>query len=108
MKTIFLIMLTGLLMGCASSRVLTGKAHPAISPENVRIYQEMPAGAEEVGLVSAQNAWNFNQEHVVSGMKKQAAKMGANGIVISTAKTSAWTGVSGQGKAIFVDDVKAK
>lgn len=80
--------LATLLAGCASSAVLVGKARPAISPDAVRIYLTPPAKYEEVALLTASSemSWAITEQGkmnaVMQGLKEEAAKYGANGILL--------------------------
>lgn len=77
-----------LLTGCASSAVLIGKARPEISPEQVKLYLRPPNKFEEIALLesSSRNSWAITSQGkmdaVIQRLKKEAAKLGANGILI--------------------------
>jgi hypothetical protein len=77
-----------LLTGCASSAVLIGKARPAISPEQVKLYLRPPKKFEEIALLesSSRNSWAITSQGkmdtVIQRLKEEAAKLGANGILI--------------------------
>jgi hypothetical protein len=74
---------------CASSHVLTGTARPEIDPSQVKIYSHPPANFEEVALLTATSAssWAVTEQGqtnvVIEGLKKEAAKLGANGVLIT-------------------------
>ena len=115
MKTAFVICLVAfilVLQGCASSSVLVGKARPAISPDKVKLYLTPPAKYEEVALLEASGeySWAFTNQSqmnaVIDLLKEEAAKLGANGILIRTTGegSSGYAGsVVGTGKsAVFV------
>jgi uncharacterized protein YbjQ (UPF0145 family) len=86
----------------------------------VKIYLEPPATFDVIGLVDATSDAGWTQQgslnYAIEELKKQAAKLGANGVlIVATGETT--TGVvSGQnyaipvtgktvhGKAIFVND----
>ena len=77
------------LAACATdSIVLTGTARPAISPAEVRIYSQPPAVFEEIAILNASKNSAFTTggqktvDKVVEGLKEQAAKIGANGIIL--------------------------
>ena len=74
--------------GTSGSRILVGTTRPAITPENVKIYIRPPAKYEEIAIVNAtsKNAFASDQSLTDSAlfqMKKEAAKLGANGILLS-------------------------
>jgi hypothetical protein len=77
------------LAACATdSIVLTGTARPAISPADVRIYSQPPAVFEEIAILNASKNSAFTTggqktvDKVVEGLKEEAAKLGANGIIL--------------------------
>ena len=77
-----------LLVACASSAVLVGTARPAISPEQVKIYLRAPKKYEEVALLEASSKASFSisdqgkMNVVIERLKAEAAKLGANGILL--------------------------
>lgn len=74
---------------CASSHVLIGQARPAISPDQVKLYVRPPAKYEEIAILQASDrgAVAFTDQgrmnKVIARLKKEAAELGANGILIS-------------------------
>ena len=95
MKNVLLAITSGLLMlavsGCTtidSSHIITGTTHTATKPEQVKLYSDAPATPFEViGIVSisANNDWVNGQElldDAITALKQEAAKLGANGILI--------------------------
>lgn len=85
MKNVLLCTLL-ILTGCASgSHVITGSARPMTSPAAVKIYTEKPANAEVIGSVTCNNPNGFSHSFSskdVSVLKEEAAKMGANGLIV--------------------------
>ena len=79
-----------LMAGCASpsSSVLIGDARPEISAEQVKVYLEKPANYEEIALIEAtsDSSWSFGEQAkmdaVLKRLKQEAAKVGANGILL--------------------------
>jgi uncharacterized protein YbjQ (UPF0145 family) len=126
------------LAACAASNsfVLVGTARPAISPAEVKIYSHPPPTFEEIALLTASSNSVFTPggqktvDTVIERLKEQAAKLGANGIILEgfsdretgslgtgvgggSASSNSAVGVgvggslgiykkSGQGRAIFV------
>lgn len=87
--------------GCATgSAVLAGDARPPIDPRQVKIYLEPPSEYKTIGLVEASSAVEFStqaaQDRAIEELKKQAAKIGANGVLLLSASTqsSGTTGYS--------------
>jgi hypothetical protein len=93
--------------GCStSSRQASGKFHPAISPDDVRIYNFMPARAQIVGTVKVNSfygaTWQQASDDALDKLKIEAAKLGANGIVVNPPDDKASEGASLQGNAIYI------
>ncbi len=122
-KIIALILLVGSLIGCATgSVIITGKTRTAISPSEVKIYLDPPSQFETLAIIEASSDVEFSrqlaQDRVIDKLKSQAAKIGANGILLVTTGTqpSGATGfygngfvysntgdkITAQGKAIYV------
>jgi len=81
--------LAALLLGCAtSSHVMIGTARPPISPESVRVYVQPPERYEEVATLDTSSQGSFaitsqqNMDKAIARMKEEAAKLGANGILL--------------------------
>lgn len=78
-----------LLTGCATSSVVVGKVRPAIAVTAVKVYIRPPAKFEEIALLqtSSEASWAFSEQGkmdaVIKNMKEEAAKLGANGILLS-------------------------
>jgi uncharacterized protein YbjQ (UPF0145 family) len=77
------------LAACASdSIVLTGAARPPIPPSEVRIYSHPPAAFEEIAILNTSKSSAFTTggqktvDKVIAGLKEQAAKLGANGVIL--------------------------
>lgn len=77
------------LQACVSSHVLVGKKRPPISPDQVQIYLHPPAGKyEEVALLDSSSRHSFSftaqgkTDAVIIRLKEEAAKLGANGILL--------------------------
>jgi hypothetical protein len=83
-------LLIAALTGCASSQVaVVGQARPAISPDQVQIYLQPPESRyEQIANLSASSGGSFalsgprKIDKVVERLKKEAAKLGANGILL--------------------------
>ena len=73
--------------GCATGTALvTGVKRDAISFETVRIYHSYPDKYEVIGVVRAESEMGWTDQEsldmAVEEVKKQAAKLGANGIIL--------------------------
>jgi hypothetical protein len=79
-----------MLAGCASSHVeVVGRTRPAIAVEQVQIYLQPPGSKyEEIANLTASSAGSFRitaagqMDTVVERLKHEAAKLGANGILL--------------------------
>ena len=81
------VLLALVLTGCASSsRVLTGQPRPAIDPALVQVYSTPPAGSIEIAQIEATSAAGFGTQGqadaAVARLKREAAALGANGVVL--------------------------
>lgn len=98
MKTLLVAVMAAVLVGCASgSALVTGTVKPPIEDfTTVVLLTEMPEGAEQIAIVKASSDMGWNQQqsldYAVEELKKQAAKVGANAVVITDRDTT--TGVT--------------
>jgi hypothetical protein len=76
------------LAGCVSSHVMIGQARPPIAPDQVKIYWHPPAQYDEIALLdtSSRNSMSFTAQGktdaVIDRLKEEAAKLGANGVLL--------------------------
>lgn len=76
-----------LLAACASSALVTGRPRPPIDPSQVRVYFNTPAVQfEEIALLETKSgALTYGEQNkmnsVVTKLRKEAAKLGANGVL---------------------------
>jgi hypothetical protein len=78
------------LTGCVSTRVsMIGPVRAPTSPDRVQVYLEPPQSTyQQIANVSASSGWSLTLtpgekiEIVVERLKKEAAKLGANGILL--------------------------
>ena len=88
MKLLPMIFLPFYIQGCASGAYqVTGNQRPAIEPDQVTIFINEPSVPFEViGVVSAKSEKGFSDEarleRAKEELKEQAAKIGANGIIL--------------------------
>jgi hypothetical protein len=90
-----------MLSGCVSSHVIVGKVRPPISPDLVQLYLHPPTGKyEEVALLdsSSKHSFSFTAQGktnaVINRLKEEAAKLGANGILLNGVSDQAAGSVS--------------
>jgi len=92
----FLTMVACFYAACATasgSSIVTGQTRPPVDIQTVKLYLEAPQNYEIIGLVTAScdSGWT-DQESLniaIEELKKQAARIGANGVLIEkTDKTT--------------------
>ena len=83
------LLLAAALTGCAtSSHVMLGPARPPIAPEQVQVYTQMPPNAQQIASIDASSRGSLaltsqqNTDKAIARLKAEAAKLGANGIVL--------------------------
>ena len=101
-----------LAVGCATpTHVLVGTPRPPIDPKQVTVYAKAPEKYEEIGIVEASSPTLATSQRktdvMIERLKEQAAKLGANGLLIKElreegsasvgAGTSSWEGNVGVG-----------
>jgi uncharacterized protein YbjQ (UPF0145 family) len=99
-----------LITGCVtSSHHVTGTVRPAIPQDEVKVYDTVPANSKIIGTVSVTSfksmPWEDAYVEALEELKMEAAKLGANGLVIvdyGNPKDSELNGATIDGKAIFV------
>jgi hypothetical protein len=91
------------LAACATdSVVVVGNQRAALSPAEVKIYSHPPSAFEEIAVLNASSSSMFTTggqktvDKVIAGLKEQAAKLGANGIILEGFSDSQ-TGALGTG-----------
>ncbi len=87
-KTTLLIIYFLSIVGCATgSHIVTGKTRPPINPNNVQLYLEPPPEYETIGIVEAASDVELStqaaQDRAIQELKKQAAQIGANGVLVT-------------------------
>lgn len=77
------------IVACApSSHVLVGTARPPTLPSQVKIYSQPPENFQEIAALDASSKSVFsgggqkNTDKVVERLKVEAAKLGANGVIL--------------------------
>ena len=106
-RAIFAIPLCLAIAACASSsQLLTGVPRSAIAPAQVRVYTMAPPGFEEIAVLSASRnsvstaGGERALARMIESMRGQAAKLGANGLLLEdfsdSDPVSVGTGVGSQ------------
>ncbi|WP_417537059.1 hypothetical protein [Marinomonas sp.] len=87
-KCLSVLVLPVLLLGCSTgSHVVTGQQMPEIEVDQVTVFEEAPAfDYDVIGTVRASSDGGFTEESrkekAVQELKEQAAKIGANGVIL--------------------------
>jgi len=95
MSRLFPLLLVLLLAACASSHTLTGTARAPIDPEQVQIYHVAPSVPYEqiAQLTSSSGAFTYGEQNktnsVLNKLRREAAKLGANGVLFVGANDGA-------------------
>lgn len=103
LRPLFLLPLL-VLAGCATSAMVTGRVRPPIDPAQVRVYTVPPPGGfEQIAQLESQSgALVYGEQNklnsVLSNLRKQAAKLGANGVLLVGTEN----GVGGGGTSVGV------
>ena len=103
-KSVFVYLMLLILAGCASasgSAIVVGQVRNPIDPNQVQLYLEAPASYEVIGIVKASSDAGWTEQdsvnYALEELKKQAAKLGANGVLIETTGQQTSTVIGGQG-----------
>jgi len=91
------VLATALLLSLAAcagtSKVMLSEARPPVDPATVRVYTAVPPGSIQIAQLDAKSAVGFGTQGqtdaVVQRLKNEAAKLGANGIVLIGVGTGA-------------------
>ena len=90
-----------LLVACATtSHVITGKTRTPIDPSQVKVYSTAPPSYEEIAVIDATSRMSFSfgdqkkMDAVMERLKKAAAALGANGVLLQSTGTESGGGVS--------------
>src|SRR5579872_5082282 len=81
------------LSGCAASHVLVGTPRPPTTPDQVKLYLRPPAKFEQIALLDASSRGSLTftsqgkTDKAIERLKKEAAKLGANGILLQGVTT---------------------
>ncbi|HEV8260643.1 MAG TPA: hypothetical protein VGQ19_07800 [Burkholderiales bacterium] len=92
------------LAGCATtSHVITGKPRAPIDPSQVTLYSAAPPKYEEIAVVEASSRSSFSfgeqkkMDAVIERLKKEAASLGANGVLLQRTGSDGGGGGIGAG-----------
>jgi hypothetical protein len=86
--TLITVLTIGLAACAPSSHILVGTARPPISPSEVKLYLKPPPSFQEIAVLNASahsvlgTGGQGSVDKVIQRLKEQAAKLGANGILL--------------------------
>lgn len=113
--TVLCLSASALLIGaCASgSSIVTGNTRAPVAPELVKLYLEPPVEFETIGIVNASSASGWTEQgsmdYAIQELKKQAAKLGANGVLLVSSGEKTTTIFNSDAKGnVFASPITAK
>jgi hypothetical protein len=82
----------------SASTVMVGEPRPPISPDRVNVYMEAPRKFDRIAIIrKGSGAWAFSDqtqvEEAIAKIKIEAAKVGANGILLQVVETNSSGGL---------------
>lgn len=113
-KTLWLLFLTSIITACASgSYILTGQQRDPVQPTDVKLYTSPPSNYEVIAIVNASSdaGWTEqgSQDYAVEELKNQAAKLGANGVLLMTTGETSSAAIGSYGNGMmFAIPITAK
>lgn len=87
MRSVLIALFVLALVGCASTHhVMLGQPRPAIDAAQVKVYQVPPKKYEEIARLDARSGVGFGTQGQINSaigrMAREAAKLGANGVIL--------------------------
>jgi hypothetical protein len=110
MRKSILFLIVMFLVGCIPvSHIVVGETREPIDPSNVKIYLESPEEYEKIALIDAGSnfafkdpailfTWQSKMDKVTERLKIEAAKLGANGILIVNTDNKIYRSTSSDGE----------
>lgn len=105
-RSAMLVLCAILAGGCANtSHVITGQPREPIDPSQVTIYTAAPPQYEEIAVIDASSQMSFafgdqnKMDAVMQRLKREAAALGANGVLLQSTGS---TGSGGVGTGVGV------
>jgi hypothetical protein len=97
-----------MLWGCTATEALVGHPRAPISPDQVQIYLAAPARYDKIAILESSSELSFalspdaKTEAVIQRLKRAAAKLGANGILLQGITDEAAASIgAGAGATIY-------
>ena len=106
----FVILIVMFFIGCVPvSHIIVGDTREPIHPSNVEIYLDYPEQYEKIALIDAGSNfafkdpailfdWQSKMDKATERLKIEAAKLGANGILIINTDNKIYQSISSDGK----------
>ena len=106
----FVILIVMFFIGCVPvSHIIVGDTREPIHPSNVEIYLDYPEQYEKIALIDAGSNfafkdpailfdWQGKMDKATERLKIEAAKLGANGILIINTDNKIYQSISSDGK----------
>ena len=106
----FVILIVIFFIGCVPvSHIIVGDSREPIHPSNVEIYLDYPEQYEKIALIDAGSNfafkdpailfdWQSKMDKATERLKIEAAKLGANGILILNTDNKIYQSISSDGK----------
>jgi len=110
MRKSFVLLIMMFFVGCVPvSHIVVGGTREPIDPSNVEIYLDYPEKYEKIALIDAGSNfafkdpvilfdWQSKMDKATERLKIEAAKLGANGIVILNTDNKIYQSTSSDGK----------
>ena len=110
MKKIIALMMVIIVAGCYPvSHIVVGDVRPPVSKEQVKVYLDYPEEYEKIALIDAGSnfafkdpailfTWQSKMDKVTERLKIEAAKLGANGILIVNTDNKIYQSTSSDGE----------
>ena len=110
MNKIFVFLMMIFFVGCVPvSHIVVGDAREPIDPSSVKIYLDSPKEYEKIALIDAGSNfafkdpvilfdWQSKMDKATERLKIEAAKLGANGILIINTDNKIYQSTSSDGK----------
>ncbi|MEY2484542.1 MAG: hypothetical protein QOH39_190 [Verrucomicrobiota bacterium] len=94
-RSVAALLAASFLCSCGSTHVImVGEARPATAPSEVRVYYTPPRNYQRIALIKSSSgaSWAFTDreqvDEAIAKIKKEAARLGANGILLEAVGTS--------------------
>jgi hypothetical protein len=101
LRLLSITMFISLLCGFASAgTIIVGEVRPAINPDRVKVYWDAPRKYDRIAIITkgSGGSWVFSDSNevdtAIARIRTEAAKLGANGIILTAIENHSGGGVS--------------